>query len=395
MAIQNRRGDYADFDPQKMLEGEIAVVKSNDPYGKQSQGIYYAFQTGQVKRIADYDENYEAIAKSWAVGPHGLGDMGTDSNNAKYWAGIAELTTTTPPYIDATTGHWFVYDAARAEYVDSGVDASITVQVADVTMLNPNADPYVTNTGTDTDPVFHLFIPRGFTGKTAYESAVEGGYPDSEAVFESDLANFKNLSDSAVAAATAAATSETNAATSETNAATSASIAAAHENTASIYAANASSAATRASQKATAAEASAQAAEASATAAAQSESNASQSETNAASSASNAETSETNAAASESAAEGYAQDAKTYYESMGGSVLFMGAIYFADLPSDPATGWQYCIKDSFTTDSRFDEVGVSVPSGSYVAYTANGKWSVTKTNNDIYFDDNTETIVFQ
>lgn len=70
-----------------------------------------------------------------------------------------------PPYIGAN-GNWYIWNTTTQQYVDSGVDASITVDIADITMLAPDATPYVTNTGTDTDPVFHLFIPRGATGAT-------------------------------------------------------------------------------------------------------------------------------------------------------------------------------------------------------------------------------------
>lgn len=68
--------------------------------------------------------------------------------------------TENPPYI-GTNGNWYVWDTTTGDYVDSGVDASITVAIADITMLAPNATPYVTNTGTSTDPIFHLFIPQG------------------------------------------------------------------------------------------------------------------------------------------------------------------------------------------------------------------------------------------
>lgn len=68
--------------------------------------------------------------------------------------------TENPPYI-GTNGNWYVWDTTTGDYVDSGVDASITVAIADITMLSPNATPYVTNTGTSTDPIFHLFIPQG------------------------------------------------------------------------------------------------------------------------------------------------------------------------------------------------------------------------------------------
>lgn len=74
-----------------------------------------------------------------------------------------EAMTANPPYI-GQNGNWYVWDTNAGAYVDSGIDASITVAIADVTAIAPDAQPYVTNTGTNTDPIFHLFIPRGQTG---------------------------------------------------------------------------------------------------------------------------------------------------------------------------------------------------------------------------------------
>lgn len=70
-----------------------------------------------------------------------------------------------PPYI-GDNGNWYTWDTSTdpAGYTDSGIDASITVDIADVTALEPNQSPYVTNTGTDTDPIFHLYIPKGQNG---------------------------------------------------------------------------------------------------------------------------------------------------------------------------------------------------------------------------------------
>lgn len=142
-------------------------------------------------------------------------------NNAKWYSDRAAAYSLHVPYIGAN-GNWWIWNVTQGAYIDSGVDASITVDIADITMLAPDATPYVTNTGTATDPIFHLFIPRGkgissitktstsglvdtytitfsdgatttytvTNGKTAYQSAVEGGYSDSEAKFENDLANF-------------------------------------------------------------------------------------------------------------------------------------------------------------------------------------------------------------
>lgn len=70
-----------------------------------------------------------------------------------------------PPYIGAN-GNWYVFDTTLEAYKDSGVDASITVDIADITMIAEGAQPYVTNTGTNTDPIFHLFLPQSPQGAT-------------------------------------------------------------------------------------------------------------------------------------------------------------------------------------------------------------------------------------
>lgn len=82
-----------------------------------------------------------------------------------------ETLSQNPPYI-GQNGNWYVWDTDTGEYVDSGVDASITVTIADVTALAPDATPYVTNTGTATDPIFHLFIPRGQTGEAGVSPTI-------------------------------------------------------------------------------------------------------------------------------------------------------------------------------------------------------------------------------
>lgn len=76
-----------------------------------------------------------------------------------------ETFSQNPPYIGAN-GDWYVWSVEDQEYVDSEVDASITVDIADITMIAEGSTPYVTNTGTDTDPVFHLFLPRSPKGDT-------------------------------------------------------------------------------------------------------------------------------------------------------------------------------------------------------------------------------------
>ena len=78
-----------------------------------------------------------------------------------------------PPYIGAN-GNWYIWDVPTSAFVDSGVDASITVAIADITMLDYIDTPYVTNTGTNTDPIFHLFIPKAATISRVEKTATSG-----------------------------------------------------------------------------------------------------------------------------------------------------------------------------------------------------------------------------
>lgn len=131
-----------------------------------------------------------------------------------------------------------------------------------------------------------------------------------------------------------------------------------------------------------------------------SESNAASSERNAASSAKNAASSERNAASSALLSESYAvggtglegrenEDvdcAKHYYEQcalisegLKGGLMPMGTITSANIPDLETTtiGWMYNISDEFITDNNFHEgPGLTIPAGSNIYKTANGKWDV-------------------
>lgn len=68
-----------------------------------------------------------------------------------------------PPYI-GNNGNWFVYDTTTEAYVDSGIDASITMNVGTVTTLEAGQPATVTNSGTNTDAIFNFGIPQGIQG---------------------------------------------------------------------------------------------------------------------------------------------------------------------------------------------------------------------------------------
>lgn len=121
MAIQHRRGNYADLDPSKLVQGEPFITLDDAPDGHPYVGIAQA--PNQIIRLASYDEltdikqdcedarddaedardeaqtaeaNAEASAldaEAWAVGERGgvpvtSGDD-TFENNSKYYAEMA------------------------------------------------------------------------------------------------------------------------------------------------------------------------------------------------------------------------------------------------------------------------------------------------------------------
>lgn len=107
MAIQNRRGDYVDFTPAKMVSGEFAIVLEDDPHASDGKAAYIGFGPGNVKRLATYEDMVDYIeeaaeeaveeaveqgteqAEAWATGKRGGQDVPvtdeTYHNNAKYY----------------------------------------------------------------------------------------------------------------------------------------------------------------------------------------------------------------------------------------------------------------------------------------------------------------------
>lgn len=57
MAIQNRRGNESDFDPNKMLPGEWATATDTEK-------VWMCFKTGKVRRMATYEDMVENIGEA-------------------------------------------------------------------------------------------------------------------------------------------------------------------------------------------------------------------------------------------------------------------------------------------------------------------------------------------
>jgi chemotaxis protein histidine kinase CheA len=236
MAIQMRRGAYAQFDPLKMRAGEWAVSTDSDTLKQQ---IWMCFAPGVVKRIGtieDFDVEIKILFQSY------MDDISNSVNVARGYAETASSKATSAS-VSATNAKTSETNAANSKK---------TAQSYAVGGTN-------SRTGEDTD-------------------------------------NAKYYSQQASTSKTAAATSATNAKTSETNAknkadsaSTSATNAAKSESNAKVYATAATTKASEASTSATTAATKANEAKASATSASTSATNAKASETNSAKSESEAQ----------------------------------------------------------------------------------------------------------
>ena len=138
MAIQMRRGNQAEFNPDLLMPGEIAVSQD-------TTRVYMCFTRGVVIQLAVTDtleetlreveaalatlnqtialaQGYANTAKSYAVGTNGVVRDNDDTDNSKYYKEQAELSAesaadtlediqdvidgVTPAFtIDYTTGH--------------------------------------------------------------------------------------------------------------------------------------------------------------------------------------------------------------------------------------------------------------------------------------------------
>lgn len=171
----------------KGTRGGAAVPSSDPAYNKHSK--YYSEQAASSASTANTKASAAATSatnatnqalksEGYAVGTQNGAAVGSSSpyyhKNSKYYseqagasatsaaasADRAESYSVNTPYIGGN-GNWYIWHSETGQYIDSGVDASISVRIADITMLDPTESPYVTNTGTATDPIFHLFLPRG------------------------------------------------------------------------------------------------------------------------------------------------------------------------------------------------------------------------------------------
>lgn len=88
----------------------------------------------------------------------------TDADRAAEKAKDAADVALHPPILKDGSDHWWTWDTGKNDYVDSGIDAGVSVQIGKTTTGPAGSAASVKNTGTNTDPVFEFTIPQGVKG---------------------------------------------------------------------------------------------------------------------------------------------------------------------------------------------------------------------------------------
>lgn len=84
--IQHRRGSYNDYDPTKVLPGELVVTQSDDPNSDDGKAIYIGTTSGDVKQLATHDDIEANNEQSAAI----LSQVQTVAGNAQTYAQTAQ-----------------------------------------------------------------------------------------------------------------------------------------------------------------------------------------------------------------------------------------------------------------------------------------------------------------
>lgn len=177
------------IDPALQFEGNKVTWLVSDAFTKmENRGkceLYYSIDNVKVKSalfdivVTKSLDGYEEVAPTpydgWInqlLDASGKVSGAVEAaKRAEDAAKKAEEVSISTPYI-GENGNWFIFDNATKSYKDSRKDATITVDIADVTMLPYGSAASITNSGTDTDPIFHLFIPNAKDGNDGYSPTV-------------------------------------------------------------------------------------------------------------------------------------------------------------------------------------------------------------------------------
>ena len=167
MAIQNRRGAYGDFNPDKLKSGEWATVMSGDPNAADGRATYLCYEPGIVKRMASFEDMEENIELSLDhIFDRFTADMNTAFDNAN--AALQTMQTATTQANNATKAANDIAALVQqklnnGDFIGAQGKAA-TVSVGNVTTGAPGSQVQITARGTSTNVILDFTIPQGAKG---------------------------------------------------------------------------------------------------------------------------------------------------------------------------------------------------------------------------------------
>lgn len=138
MAIQNRRGNYEDFVPSKMLPGEFAVVQNGDPNSTDGKAVYMAFQTGDVKRLATYNELQNEVSKATEE----IADEVAADFEERITPLVERVAQSATDASDSATQAQEIVDSAVSDIQAAGTEQVTAVQTKGTEVLNSIPSDY-------------------------------------------------------------------------------------------------------------------------------------------------------------------------------------------------------------------------------------------------------------
>lgn len=161
VVIQGRKPDGRGFDYNATISGGTVTADLTEQMTAVEGNVAAQFI------VTDTQGRMGSFAFTIAVQKSAL-PADTDMSESDYQyveqlIDAVESVNANPPII-GQNGNWWIWSTTDEAYVDSGVDASITITVGTTSTLPAGSNATVTNTGTNTDPIFNFGIPKGPKG---------------------------------------------------------------------------------------------------------------------------------------------------------------------------------------------------------------------------------------
>lgn len=163
VVIQGRKPDGRGFDYNATISGGTVTADLTEQMTAVEGNVAAQFV------VTDTQGRMGSFAFTIAVQKSALpADTDMSESDYQYVEDLIETAqeiNANPPII-GQNGNWWIWSTTDEAYVDSGIDASITITIGTTTTLPAGSEATVTNTGTSTDAIFNFGIPTGPTGPT-------------------------------------------------------------------------------------------------------------------------------------------------------------------------------------------------------------------------------------